>query len=208
MIAELSSNTHQTYQPFYDQLAAGWLVPQNPATPMLGPCNLATPDFDDLVGHPALGLLSGPFDDDPRAFYNSLSTYNQAVLLNTATALADAGVNLGNANFIGFYRSDKPGNAAFGIEVTGVGKGDLGTIGPSRIFGYRSPGAVKIGSVEATFEKGGVVAFDVDLYNPKSNFRKHQGEVGYNSRNNTPTHPGDVARQLAARGVNSGVRCQ
>jgi hypothetical protein len=174
----------------------------------LGPCNLTTPSFGDLVGHPALGLLSGPFDDDPEAFYNSLGTYNQAVLLNTAAALSDAGVNLANANFIGFYRGGKPEAAAFGIEVTGVGKGDLGTIGPSRIFGYRSPGAVKIGSVEATFEKNGVVGFDVDLYNPKSNFRKHVGEVNYNSSHNTTTHPGDVARQLAARGVNSGVRCQ
>jgi hypothetical protein len=111
-------------------------------------------------------LLSGPFDDDPEALYNSLGTYNQAVLLNTTAALSAAGVNLGNANFIGFYRSKKPGNVAFGIEVTGVGKGDLGTIGPSRVWGYRSPGAVKIGSVEATFEGGGVVAFDVDLFNP------------------------------------------
>jgi hypothetical protein len=191
-----------------EHIPGGGLI-QNPvAQPTLGPCNLTTPSFEDLVGHPALGLLSGPFDDDPEAFYNSLGTYNQAVLLNTTAALADAGVNLANANFIGFYNGGKPGAAAFGIEVTGVGKGDLGTIGPSRIFGYRSPGAVKVGSVEATFEKNGVVGFDVDLYNPKSNFRKHMGEVDYNSSHNTTTHPGDVARQLGARGVNSGVRCQ
>ena len=111
-------------------------------------------------------------------------------------------------DFIGFYRGGKLEAAAFGIEVTGVGKGDLGTIGPSIFYGYRSPSSVKVGSVEATFEKHGVVGFDVDLYNPKSNKIKHLGEVNYNSSHNTTTHPGDVARQLAARGVDSGVRCQ
>jgi hypothetical protein len=30
MIAELSSNTYQTYPPFYDQTAVGWCVPQKP----------------------------------------------------------------------------------------------------------------------------------------------------------------------------------
>jgi hypothetical protein len=29
MSAQLNLNTHQTYQPFYDQLASGWGVPQN-----------------------------------------------------------------------------------------------------------------------------------------------------------------------------------
>lgn len=147
--------------------------------------------------------------------YNSLSTYNQAVFANTVAALADARVNLSNANFTGFYRSTKPGNnTAYGIEVTGVGRGDLGNLTSAPGFGFRSPGSVKVGSIEATFEGGGVVAFDVDLYNPKNKFGLgsilggHGREVRYNSRNNTTTHPGDVARQLASRGVNSGVRCQ
>jgi len=163
------------------------------------------------VGHPALGLLSGPFDDDPEAFYNSLGTYNKAVLLNTAAALADAGVNMSNANFIGFYRGGKPEAAAFGIEVTGVTTGDLDRAGLGRSLvpgiGRRSPGRIKEGSLEATVH-GNIVAFDIDLYNVKSNLRKHKGEVDYNNSHKTTTHPGDVARQLAGRGVNSGVRCQ
>lgn len=161
------------------------------------------------MGHPALGLLSGPFDDDPEALYNSLGTYNQAVLLNTSAALADAGVNMSSANFIGFYRSNKPGNVAYGIEVTGVTTSDLDKagLGDSLLYGRRSPGRIKEGSLEATVH-GPVVSFDADLYNPKSNKRKHLGEVNYNNSHGTTTHPGDVARQLAGRGVNSGVRCQ
>ena len=186
--------------------------PQNPvAQPTLGPCNLTTPSFDELVDHPALGLLSGPFDDDPEAFYNSLSTYNQAVLLNTAAALADAGVNLSNANFIGFYRGDKPGAAAFGIEVTGVTTRDLDRAGLGRSLvpgiGRRSPGKINEGSLEATVH-GSIVAFDIDLYNVKSSPMRHKREVDYNKSHKTTTHPGDVARQLAGRGVSSGVRCE
>lgn len=90
----------------------------------------------------AKGLLSGPFDDDCEAFYNSLGTYNQAELLNTSAALADAGVNMSSANFIGFYRSNKPGNIAYGIEVTGVTTSDLDKagLGDSLLYGRRSPG--------------------------------------------------------------------
>ncbi|HZE71876.1 MAG TPA: hypothetical protein VE135_20395 [Pyrinomonadaceae bacterium] len=79
-----------------------------PCTAQLRTMQLSHAKLHDLAGRPALGLLSGNFDDDPESLYNSLGTYHQAVLLNRTAALADAGLNLANPNFIGFCRSDKP----------------------------------------------------------------------------------------------------
>lgn len=182
--------------------------------PMLGPCNLITPSFDELEGHPALHLLSGPFDDDPRAFYDSLDTYTQAVLLNTAAAMADAGLDLSKATFVGFYRSDKPGNLPFGLIVNGFSNADLDKagLGKSVTFygpipvptGRRSPDRIKDASIEVSHGN----TFDIDLYNAKSNKGNHIKELKYNERTNHPTWPHDVVRLLNGRGVYSGVRCQ
>jgi hypothetical protein len=195
-------------------------MPDKPQQPQLGPCTLTTPTFDDLLAmdHPALNLLSGPFDDDPRAFYDSLDTYTQAVLLNTTAAMADAGLDMSKAEFVGFYMSDKPGHLPYGLIVNGFSEADLdkAEIGSSIIMmgkgpfkvpaptGRRSPGRITIGSLEVSHDNH----FDVDLYNLKSNQKKHWGEYDYNKDTNHPTWPHDVARQLAARGVYSGVECK
>jgi len=64
-----------------------------------------------------------------------------------------------------------------------------------------------IGSVELDTKKG-VTQIDIDLFKGGLFNGKHQDEVAFNKRHNRPTHPGDVTRQLTARGVNSGVSCK
>jgi len=128
-----------------------------------------------------------------------MSTYDKAVFLNTAAAAASVGVNLSNAKFTDFYTSTKPGNLPYGIYVTGIS-------------GVTSGRHKDIGSVEIDSDKKGK-HIDVDLYRGTSNFLsplfgKHQNELDFNATYNRPTHPGDVTRQLAARGANSGVTCK
>jgi hypothetical protein len=55
---------------------------------------------------------------------------------------------------------------------------DTAGLGKMLLYGRRSPGAIKTASLEA-MEEGEVVDFDIDLYNAKSEFRKHQAEVSY-----------------------------
>lgn len=54
MIAELNLNTRQSYQPFYDEVASGWCVPQNPA---LTPEQIAglRKDLKDTLANPKCG---------------------------------------------------------------------------------------------------------------------------------------------------------
>ncbi|MGH9944049.1 MAG: hypothetical protein ACRD9R_17025 [Pyrinomonadaceae bacterium] len=123
-----------------------------------------------------------------------MSTYEQAVFLNTAAGAASVGVNFSNAKFDHFYRSDKPGNLPYGIYVTGAS---------GKLEGRHRD----IGSVELDTKKG-VTQIDIDLFKGGLFNGKHQDEVAFNKRHNRPTHPGDVTRQLIARGVNSGVSCK
>jgi len=86
---------------------------------------------------------------------------------------------------------------------------DTAKLGKSGIFGLggrRSPRVDSVASLEATGIGSNTFAFDIDLYNAKSNFRKHLfGEVRFNSSNKATTHPADVARALQMRGIRSGV---
>lgn len=189
----------------------GCRLPPNTVPPRSGPCNLVTPSFADLKGAnaAAYNLLTATYGNNAASTYAGFGTYNQAVFLNTIGAVAAQGVNLSNARVSGFYYGDSPDRAPFGVEVTGVTTGDLDSagLGDSLLYGRRSPGRIKEGSLEATVH-GNIVAFDVDLYNVKSNKRKHKDEVDFNSRNKTTTHPADVVRKLNGRGVQTGVRCQ
>ena len=161
----------------------------------------------------ALTLLQNTFGERAEAEYNNFSPYEQAVFLNTVAGIADAGDKiLNNAKFEGFYNSSRENAPPFGIIVSGVTTDQLnsGGLGKSLIFGRRSRRKIATGSVEATVKdkSSGTVAFDIDLYNPKSgirDFTRHIKEVRFNRKNKATTHPADVARALLGRGVNSGV---
>lgn len=171
---------------------------QNPVT-QLGPCpQLQVPSFGDLAkANPAAAtLLQNTYGQGAEAAYNNMSTYERAVLLNTAAGASARGVDLSNARFQEFYRSTTPGNLPFGIRVSDAGGRLRGRFG--------SLGAVEIRTA------GNISTIDLDLYNPLSgigNFFRHLGEVRFNKKHNRPTHPGDVAKQLTKRGYDSGVRC-
>lgn len=75
---------------------------ENKLAPRSGACTLATPDYLDIKGY-ALKLLERTFGKGAAAFYRGLGTYNQAVFLNTITAVARQGVDLSFTKFEGFY---------------------------------------------------------------------------------------------------------
>ena len=84
----------------------------------------------------------------------------------------------------------------------------MGKAGLFGVYGRRSPGVEGTASLEATKAGKNRWAFDVDLYNIKSNFDKHWKEVRFNSSNKATTHPADVARALVERKIISGVTTQ
>lgn len=188
-------------------------IPPNTVPPRSGPCNLATPSFADLkAANPAAyNLLTATYGNNGASTYAGWGTYNQAVFLNTIGAVAAQEVNLSNARVDGFYYGDSPDRAPFGVEVTGVTTQNLDSagLGGSSFpgIGRRSPKSIKQGSIEATVH-GNTVAFDVDLWNVKSELRKHSDEVSFNKKNKTTTHPADVVRALNGRGVSTGVKCK
>ena len=184
-------------------------VPQNPTYPggtpnpiaQLGPClELVVPSFEELasVNAAAFTLLTNTNFWYAGNAYNNLSTYEKAVLLNTAAAAASVGVNLSQATFDGFLRSDKPGDLPYGFYVSGISGVTSGR--------HRGNGSVEIE------KQAGQTHIDVDLYNPLGGpvlFFKHQGEIRFNDEHNRPTHPGDVVRQLQkGNTVNTGVSCK
>lgn len=192
--------------------------------PRSGACHLDTVSFDKLgeVNPAALKVLENTFKDKAQAEYEKWDVYERAVFLNTVGALGDAfkSVNLSidqvfaNAKFRHFYKGDgseKP----FGVVIEGITAKQLdeAKLGESRILGIikigrRSPERIKEASLEATREGDNLFAFDVDLWNPKSEFSKHKEEVNWNHKHHTTTHPADVARALQRRGVETGVICK
>jgi hypothetical protein len=171
-----------------------------------GPCK--PPTFDELQGNPALGLLPGPFDDDPEGFYNGIGDRNQRVFLNTTDALVDAGVDLSNARFQGFLLSNKPGNLSYGLIITGLNENRLGSLEPFR-GGYRSQGGDASGSLEIGFNPDGSAHVDVDLNNPNGGLLpliKHGLEVFRNNAKKKPTNPNDVTKALIGRGINTTIK--
>jgi hypothetical protein len=181
----------------------GGVGAQNPATypggtpnsiAQLGPCSeLVVPAFG-AINQAASTLLKNTYGNGAEAAYGRMSTYEKAVFLNTAAAAASVGVNLSTAKFDHFYRSDKPGNLPYGIYVKGAS---------GKLEGRHA----EIGSVELDTHKG-VTQMDVDLFKGGLFNENHQNEIAFNKKYNRPTHPGDVTRQLTARGVNSGVSCK
>ena len=196
-----------TVDPPFDGGENGGGGPQNPPYPggtpnpyaQLGPCaELLVPAFG-AINQAAATLLKNTYGSGAEAAYGAMSTYEKAVFLNTASAAESVGVNLSNAKFSQFYTSTTPGNLPYGIYVTSIS-------------GVTSGRHKDVGSVEVDLDKKGT-HIDVDLYRGTSNFLsplfgKHQSELDFNSKYKRPTHPGDVTRQLAARGVNSGVACK
>ncbi|MCA1636065.1 MAG: hypothetical protein LC802_20830, partial [Acidobacteria bacterium] len=85
---------------------------------------------------------------------------------------------------------------------------ELGKAGFFGAYGRRSPARIKGGSLEASGHDDKSVSFDVDLWNAKSEFKRHQEEVAWNKDNKATTHPADAARALNKRGVQSGVSCK
>lgn len=179
--------------------------------PRSGLCSLKTPSFEGVksVNAAASDLLVSTFGTNAASIYGTWGTYKQAVFLNTIGAVTAQGVDLKKARFKDFYYGDSPDRAPFGVVVTGVSTKDLDRagLGSSILYGRRSPREIKQGSIEASVS-GEMVAFDIDLWNAKSEFGKHQEEIGYNSKNKTTTHPADVVRALNARGVFTGVQCR
>jgi RHS repeat-associated protein len=201
----------------------GTNYPANPNAPVPGSTYFEAPTFAELTqlkedSNPgataALQILENTRNAE--SIYNNFTVYQRAAFVNTIAAIADAKLSLDGVKHEGFYTGGKKSNA-FGVILSGVTKENLdghglGKSGFLGLGGRRSPGDIKFASLEASRLKGrpgNRVAFDVDLYNPKSgikNFIKHLGEVGFNSRNGFTTQPADVARALTARGVISGVR--
>lgn len=174
-----------------------------------GPCNLVAPNFADLQKQnpAAYDLLSRRFGASAEEKYNNLTPYFRSVFLFTVAGIVDAGVDLSQARFEGFYFGSDLKAPPFGVELSGISKAGLGNL-ELTTFGYRSPSNVKIGAVEATFESNGYVAFDIDLFNPNGNLLWHTVEVVGNSANQTTTDPKDVLKVLNSRGIRTGVTCR
>jgi hypothetical protein len=165
----------------------------------LAPCKrLKITKFDDLekVNPAALKLLKSSYGEKAGAEYAKFSIYDKAVFLNTAAAAQSVGVNFSKATFTGFYNADGTNN---GIYVTGISGKTSGRNG--------NPGSVEI---ETT---NGRIHIDVDLFKASiggiftGSTGDHAGEVKFNRDNKRGTHPGDVVKQLASRGVQTGVSC-
>ncbi|MCI0489286.1 MAG: hypothetical protein L0229_22055, partial [Blastocatellia bacterium] len=149
------------------------------------------------------GFLESQFgNEQAAAFYENLSGYDKLVMINTLTALSQAGVELGKAEFLDFYWHEN--GSAFGIRLGNLGTGDLGDLDEFG-GGWRSGPDVLTGSVEATphYDEDGNIDyfdFDVDLYNPNSIAAPlHAFEVLGNTITGSATHPVDAARALQNR---------
>jgi len=170
--------------------------------------------FSELkdVNAAAFALLKNTYGNKAEKAYNKTSIYQTAVLLNTAAAAASIGADFSSAVILKPYYSQKRSvNTSFerlpfgyylkgftGIPIPPAGKYSL----PDR---YRD-----VGSVEVTTDENGDTHFDVDLYNPKSDYyAEHLEEVLFNEAYKRPTHPGDVIKKVYQdRKVRTGVSCK
>lgn len=139
--------------------------------------------------------------------------YHRAVFLNTVACIQQRDHRLlENARFVRFYDGKKKRRLEYGIILSGVtveqlDQAKMGLAGLLGFMGRRSPRAEAVASLEAAPELTGtnLYAFDVDLYNFKSDADKHVAETDFNDENSAATHPADVARALRLRGILSGV---
>jgi len=170
--------------------------------------------FSELqqVNPPAFALLKNTYGKEAERKYSKAAVYDNAVLLNTAAAAASIGADFSSAVILKPYFSEKSSvntgfqQLPFGYYFkgfTGIPKPAAG--GPNSISDrYRDQG-----SVEVKTDENGDTHFDVDLYNPKSDYyAEHWEEVLFNEAYRRPTHPGDVVRQLYKdRKLKTGVSC-
>jgi hypothetical protein len=142
--------------------------------------------------------------------------YHRAVFLNTVAGIQQRDHRLlENARFVRFYDGKKKLRLEYGIILSGItaeklDQAKMGLAGLLGFMGRRSPRADTVASLEAALELGGtnLYAFDIDLYNFKSDADKHVAETDFNDENSAATHPADVARALLLRGILSGVITQ
>jgi hypothetical protein len=139
--------------------------------------------------------------------------YQRAVFLNTVACIQQRdGRLLEDATFVRFYDGKKKLGLEYGIILSGItseklDQAKMGLAGLLGFMGRRSPRADAVASLEAAPALTGtnLYAFDVDLYNFKSDADKHVAETDFNDENSAATHPADVARALRLRGILSGV---
>lgn len=144
---------------------------------------------------------------------NGFDEYQRAVFLNTVADICERDNRLlENARFVRFYDGKKKLRLEYGIILSGItdeklDQARMGLAGLMGFMGRRSPRIDTVASLEATPELEGtnLYAFDVDLYNLKSDADKHTAETDFNRDNSAATHPADVARALELRGIFSGV---
>ena len=170
--------------------------------------------FSELkeANNAAFVLLRNTYGNNAEKVYNKTSTYHNAVLLNTAAAASSIGADFSSAIILKPYYSEKRSiNTSFerlpfgyyfkgfkGIPIPPTGK-------------YSQPDRYRdVGSVEVTTDEKGDTHFDVDLYNPKSDYyAEHLEEVLFNEAYKRPTHPGDVIKKVYQdRKVRTGVTCK
>ena len=182
----------------------------------LGKCKeLAVVPFAELrrTNPSAFRLLVNTYDEDAEWVYDNASIYYIAVFLNTAAAAASIGANFSSAVILKPYYSEKRSvntsfqRLPFGYYI----KGFTGIPKPAPSGRNSTPDRYRDqGSVEVKTDEYGDTHFDVDLYNPKSDYyREHLEEVIFNEKHQRPTHPGDVIEQVYKdRKLRTGVRCK
>jgi hypothetical protein len=203
--------------------------PTYPAAPAPGSAHFRTLTFAELkaddtsstgtkAGHNLLVRTKNGNAAAAEALYNGstkrgFDEYQRAVFLNTVANIYERDpILLENTVFVGFYDGHKSHKLEYGIILSGITTEKLyiakmGPAGLLGLMGRRSPKSDKIASLEATQIRGisNTYAFDVDLYNPKSEPEKHAAETYFNDTTPAATHPADVARALRLRGIASGV---
>jgi len=170
--------------------------------------------FSDLkqINNAALTLLTNTYGEKAETVYNKESVYSNAVLLNTAAAAASIGANLSKAVILKLYLSAE-GSANSSFQKLPFGlyiKGFTGIPTPPPGRNSTSDRYRDLGSVEVQTDENGDTHFDVDLYNPKSDYYvEHWEEVLFNEKYGRPTHPGDVVKQVYEdRKLRTGVNCK
>src|SRR5687768_15911266 len=171
--------------------------------------------FSELgkVNKAAFALLKNTHGNEAEKAYNKASIYDNAVLLNTAAAAASVGADFSGAVILKPYYSEKS-SVNTGFQQLPFGYYFKGFTGiPKQPPSGRNsmPDRYRdMGSVEVKTDENGDTHFDVDLYNPQSDYRaEHWEEVLFNEAHQRPTHPGDVIKQLYKdRKLKTGVSCK
>jgi len=171
--------------------------------------------FSELkqVNSAAFVLLKNTHGNNAEKAYNKASIYENAVFLNTAAAASSVGADFSSAVILKPYFSEKS-SVNTGFQQLPFGyyfKGFTGIPTPPPSGRNSLPDRYRDqGSVEVKTDENGDTHFDVDLYNPKSDYyAEHWEEVLFNEAYRRPTHPGDVIRQLYKdRKLKTGVSCK